>query len=131
MNIGEVATQAGVPTKTIRYYESVGLIHAAARRGNGYRSYNQTDLHTLRFIHRARELGFSVAEVEDLLALWRNKRRKSQAVKAIALAKIAEIERKIAALETMKRTIRHLTAHCHGDARPDCPILDDLAGDHE
>ncbi len=129
MNIGEVATQAGVPAKTIRYYESVGLIPAATRRSNGYRSYSQTDLHTLRFIHRARELGFSVAEIEDLLALWRNKRRKSEAVKAIALARIAEIERKIAALETMKRTIRHLTANCHGDARPDCPILDDLAGD--
>jgi Cu(I)-responsive transcriptional regulator len=129
MNIGEVASRAGVPAKTIRYYESVGLIPAAARRDNGYRSYSDTDLHTLRFIHRARELGFSAAEVEDLLALWRNKRRKSQAVKAIALAKIAEIERKIAALETMKRSIRHLTAHCHGDARPDCPILDDLAGD--
>ena len=129
MNIGEVASRAGVPAKTIRYYESVGLIPAAARRDNGYRSYSDTDLHTLRFIYRARELGFSVAEVEDLLALWRNKRRRSQAVKAIALAKIAEIERKIAALETMKRSIRHLTAHCHGDARPDCPILDDLAGD--
>jgi len=129
MNIGEVATQAGVPAKTIRYYESVGLIPAAARRGNGYRSYSQTDLHTLRFIHRARELGFAVAEVEDLLALWRNKRRKSEAVKAIAITRIAEIERKIAALETMKCTIRHLTAHCHGDVRPDCPILDDLAGD--
>ena len=128
MNIGEVASRAGVPAKTIRYYESVGLIPAAARRGNGYRSYSDTDLHTLRFIHRARGLGFSVAEVEDLLALWRNKRRKSQAVKAIALAKIVEIERKIAALEAMKRTIRHLTAHCHGDARPDCPILGDLAG---
>ncbi|MGH7007908.1 MAG: Cu(I)-responsive transcriptional regulator [Stellaceae bacterium] len=128
MNICEVATQAGVPAKTIRYYESVGLIPAAARRDNGYRSYSQTDLHTLRFIHRARELGFSVAEVEDLLALWRNKRRKSAAVKAIALGKIAEIERKITALETMKRTIKHLTAHCHGDVRPDCPIVDDLAG---
>ncbi len=126
MNIGEVATQAGVPAKTIRYYESVGLIPAAARRDNGYRSYSQTDLHTLRFIHRARELGFSVAEVE--VALWPNKRRRSAAVKAIALGKIAEIERKVAALEAMKRTIRHLTVHCHGDARPDCPILDDLAG---
>jgi len=130
MNIGEVASQADVPAKTIRYYESVGLIPAAARRDNGYRSYSETDLHTLRFIHRARKLGFSVAEVEDLLALWRNKRRRSAAVKAIALGKIAEIERKIAALETMKRTIRYLTAHCHGDARPDCPILDELAGDH-
>lgn len=129
MNIGEVATEAGVPAKTIRYYESVGLIPAAARRDNGYRSYSQTDLHTLRFIHRARELGFSVVEVEDLLALWRDKRRKSATIKAIALGKIAEIERKIAALETMKRAIRHLTARCHGDARPDCPILDDLADD--
>ncbi len=129
MNIGEVASQAGVPAKTIRYYESVGLIPAAARRDNGYRDYTEAELHTLRFIHRARELGFSVAEIEELLALWRNKRRKSTAVKVIALAKIHEIERKIAALEAMKRAIRHLTTNCHGDARPECPILDELAGD--
>jgi len=129
MNIGEVASQAGVPAKTIRYYESVGLIPPAVRRDNGYRDYTEAELHTLRFIHRARELGFSVAEIEELLALWRNTRRKSAAVKVIALAKINEIERKIAALEAMKRTIRHLAAHCHGDARPECPILDELAGD--
>lgn len=128
MNIGEVADQAGVPPKTIRYYESVGLIPAAARRDNGYRDYGTTDLHTLRFIQRARALGFSVAEVEELLALWRNKRRKSAAVKAIATAKIDEIERKIAALGAMKRAIHHLAASCHGDARPECPILDELAG---
>jgi len=128
MNIGEVASQAGVPPKTIRYYESVGLIPPAARRNNGYRDYTEAELHTLRFIHRARALGFSVAEIEELLALWRNKRRKSAAVKAIALAKITEIERKIAALEAMKRTVRHLAANCHGDARPECPILDELAG---
>jgi MerR family transcriptional regulator, copper efflux regulator len=128
MNIGEVAFQAGVPPKTIRYYESVGLIPPAARRDNGYRDYTESELHTLRFIHRARELGFSVAETEELLALWRNKRRKSAAVKAIARAKIIAIERKIAALEAMKRTVRHLAANCHGDARPECPILDELAG---
>jgi MerR family transcriptional regulator, copper efflux regulator len=128
MNIGEVAFQAGVPPKTIRYYESVGLIPPAARRDNGYRDYTEAELHALRFIHRARELGFSVAETEELLALWRNKRRKSAAVKAIARAKIIAIERKIAALEAMKRTVRHLAANCHGDARPECPILDKLAG---
>ncbi|SRR5579875_272032 len=128
MNIGEVATRAGIAPKTIRYYESVGLIPAAARRGNGYRDYSVTDLHTLHFVQRARALGFSVAEVAELLALWRNKRRKSAAVKAIALTKIRDIERKIAALEAMKRSIRRLAANCHGDARPECPILNELAG---
>jgi MerR family copper efflux transcriptional regulator len=129
MNIGEVSYHAGVPAKTIRYYESVGLIPVAARRDNGYRDYGEADLHTLRFIQRARTLGFSMAEVEDLLALWRNKRRRSAAVKAIAMAKVSEIERNIAALEAMKRTLRHLAANCHGDARPECPIVDKLAGD--
>jgi Cu(I)-responsive transcriptional regulator len=129
MNIGEVADRAGVPPKTIRYYESVGLIPAAVRRGNGYRDYSEADLHTLRFIQHARALGFSVAETEELLALWRNKRRKSAAVKAIAMAKVDEIERKIASLEAMKRAIHHLAANCHGNARPDCPILDELASD--
>ncbi|MDE2229293.1 MAG: Cu(I)-responsive transcriptional regulator [Alphaproteobacteria bacterium] len=128
MNIGEVATQAGVSPKTIRYYESVGLIPTAARRNNGYRAYNEADVNTLRFVQRGRELGFSVAEIEELLALWRNKRRRSAAVKLIALAKIDEIERKIAALESMKRAIHYLAVNCHGDARPECPILDELAG---
>ncbi|MDE2165648.1 MAG: Cu(I)-responsive transcriptional regulator [Alphaproteobacteria bacterium] len=128
MNIGEVANQAGVAPKTIRYYESVGLIPAATRRANGYRDYRTADLHTLRFIQRARALGFAVAEVEELLTLWRNKRRKSSAVKAMATAKIDEIDRKIAALQAMKRAIRYLTANCHGDTRPECPILDELAG---
>lgn len=128
MNIGEVAERAGLPTKTIRYYEDIGLIPAATRRDNGYRDYGTADLHTLRFIQRARTLGFSVSEIEDLLALWRNKRRKSAAVKIIATAKIAEIERKIAALEAMKRAICRVAANCHGNARPDCPILDELAG---
>lgn len=128
MNIGEAAAQAGLPPKTIRYYESVGLIPAASRRANGYRRYGETELHTLRFIHRARALGFSVAEVEELLALWRDKRRKSASVKAVARAKIGEIEGKIAALGAMKRALLHLAAHCHGDGRPQCPILDELAG---
>ena len=129
MNIGEVSYHAGVPAKTIRYYESAGLIPAATRRDNGYRDYGEADLHTLRFIRRARTLGFSMAEVEDLLALWRNKRRRSAAVKAIAMAKVSEIERKIAALEDMQRSLRQLAANCHGDARPECPIVDELAGD--
>lgn len=129
MNIGEIAIETGVPAKTIRYYESIGLIPAAGRRDNGYRHYTEADLHTLRFVQRARALGFSVSEVEELLALWQNKRRRSATVRALALGKIGEIERKIAALEAMKRAIRHLTANCRGDVRPDCPILDELASE--
>jgi len=101
---------------------------AAARHANGYRHYGETELHTLRFIHRARALGFSVPEVKELLALWHDKRRKSASVKAVARAKIVEIERKIAALQAMQRALLHLAANCHGDGRPECPILDGLSG---
>jgi MerR family transcriptional regulator, copper efflux regulator len=128
MNIGEIAAESGVPAKTIRYYEEVGLIAPAPRRTNGYRRYDGIDLHTLRFIHHARRLGFSVNEVRDLLALWRDRRRASADVKRLALAKIGEIDRKIDELAALRRTLRDLAERCHGDGRPECPILDEMAG---
>ena len=127
MNIGTVARRSGVPPKTIRYYESIGLIHPADRRENNYRDYSDTDVQTLRFISRARRLGFSVKEVGELLALWRDKRRVSHDVKELALRHIADIDRKLAELQSVRRTLMSLTERCHGDDRPDCPILDDLA----
>lgn len=128
MNIGAAAEQSSVPPKTIRYYESIGLIAAADRRANNYRDYSESDVQTLRFIHRARGLGFSVKEVASLLALWRDRRRASHDVKALALAHVGDIDRKIAELQSMRRTLTELTERCHGDERPECPILDDLAG---
>ena len=128
MNIGMAAIKSGVVAKTIRYYESIGLIATADRRANNYRDYSERDVQTLRFIHRARNLGFSVKEVASLLALWRDQKRASHDVKAMALDHIDGIERKIGELQSMKRTLEILTERCHGDARPDCPILDDLAG---
>ena len=128
MNIGTVSNESGVPTKTIRYYESIGLIPKATRAENGYRHYDRNDIETLRFIQRSRRLGFSVKDVGNLLALWRDKERVSADVKALALKHIAEIEKKIAELDSLRRTLVHLTDRCHGDHRPDCPILNDLAG---
>jgi MerR family transcriptional regulator, copper efflux regulator len=127
MNIGQVAARAGVSAKTIRYYEDVGLIRPAPRADNGYRAYSGTDVHVLRFVQRARSLGFSVEECRRLLALWQDPGRASGDVKALAMKRIAEIDRKMAELQGMRRTLVHLAEHCHGDARPDCPILDDLA----
>ena len=127
MNIGTASERSGVPAKTIRYYESIGLIRPADRRGNNYRDYSDVDVQTLRFISRARGLGFSVKEVSALLALWHDKRRTSHDVKALALHHVEDIDRKIAELQGMRRTLISLTEQCHGDARPDCPIIEDLA----
>ena len=127
MTIGAAARASGVSAKMIRYYESIGLIGRAARSAAGYRFYDARDVHLLRFIKRARGLGFAVERVAQLVALWRDHRRASAEVKRIALVQLDELERRIAELETMKRTLAHLAEHCHGDQRPECPILDDLA----
>ncbi|MBI2226129.1 MAG: Cu(I)-responsive transcriptional regulator [Betaproteobacteria bacterium] len=126
MNIGTVAEKSGVPPKTIRYYESIGLIRPADRRPNGYRNYSLTDMRTLNFVKRARSLGFSVEEVRDLIDLWRNRKRTSVAVKALATRHLEALERKIQELESMRKAVADLVRRCHGDARPDCPILDEL-----
>jgi Cu(I)-responsive transcriptional regulator len=130
MNIGEAAAASGVSAKMIRYYESVGLLPKVRRTANGYRVYGPEDVHTLAFIRRARDLGFPMAQIEKLLALWQDRSRESAEVKAIAAAHVADLGRKIAELEAMRRTLEHLVAHCHGNHRPDCPILEDLAGAH-
>jgi len=127
MNIGAAARASGVPAKTIRYYEDIGLIPPAARAGNGYRDYAQRDVEILRFIHRARGLGFPIKDVASLVHLWQDTSRASADVKALALRQIADVEARIAELEAIRRTLVHLTERCHGDDRPDCPILDDLA----
>jgi MerR family transcriptional regulator, copper efflux regulator len=127
MNIGQAAEKAGVSAKSIRYYESVGLIARASRRDNNYRDYGDQEIAELRFIHRARSLGFSVKEVGDLLALWRDRQRASHQVRDVAQRHIEEIEHKIAALQSMRATLNTLVAKCHNDDRPDCPILEDLA----
>jgi Cu(I)-responsive transcriptional regulator len=128
LNIGTAARQSRVPAKTIRYYESVGLIQPAVRTAAGYRIYDRNDVETLRFVQRARSLGFSVEEVGSLLALWRDRARSSAEVKAIARQRVADIDRKIAELTEMRETLTHLMERCHGDARPECPILQGLAG---
>jgi len=129
MHIGAVAEQSGVPTKTIRYYESIGLIQRARRTGAGYRVYGQHDIQTLRFIQRARGLGFSVQDVAGLLALWQDTGRASAQVKALAEDHRGKIDRKIEELRGLRATLDHLIVRCHGDDRPECPILDDLAGE--
>jgi len=128
MNIGEISRETGVASKTIRYYESIGLIPPADRQSNGYRAYRPNDVAVLRFISRSRALGFSIDEVRDLLTLWHDKHRASADVKALALEHIQGIEARIAELEAVKGTLVELTEKCHGDERPDCPILEDLAG---
>ena len=126
MNIGTVAERSGVPPKTIRYYESVGLIRPADRRSNGYRSYSVADMRALNFIKRARSLGFSVEEVRDLLGLWHDKTRTSAAVKALATHHVEALDRKIEELKSMRQGVADMVKRCRGDVRPDCPILDDL-----
>lgn len=128
MNIGEASRESGVSAKMIRYYEQIGLIAPAHRTGASYRTYGEADIHTLRFIRRARDLGFSVEQMRSLLALWQDRSRASADVKAIALDHIAELERKQAAIAAMTATLKHLASHCHGDNRPDCPILEGFAG---
>lgn len=128
MNIGEAAARSGVPAKTIRYYEDIGLIGRPARAENGYRDFSGADVHMLRFIARARGLGFSVREVGELLSLYHDHSRASAAVKAVAEQAINRIDTKIGELQSMRSTLSDLAERCHGDQRPDCPILDDLAG---
>ena len=126
--IGQAAAETDVTAKMIRHYELLGLIPKASRTVGDYRVYTEQDRHSLRFIKRARTLGFSIPEIEDLLGLWRNQRRSSAEVKRLALRHVTELEQKIAALQTMRSTLVNLARHCHGDARPECPILDDFAG---
>ena len=128
MNIGEASKQSGVSAKMIRHYEGLGLLPAAPRTEAGYRQYDAAAVHTLRFIRRARDLGFGTDEIHALLALWRNRKRASGQVKRIALAHATDLQRRIDAMQAMQRTLEHLARCCAGDARPDCPILDDLAG---
>jgi MerR family copper efflux transcriptional regulator len=128
MNIGDAAERSGLPAKTIRYYEDIRLLKPA-RGENGYRDYSSEDVHRLRFLQRARSLGFTVEECRQLLSLYGDRGRESADVKAIAEGKVAEIDRKVAELLSMRRTLEHLVHSCHGDERPECPILDELAGE--
>ena len=127
MHIGEAAAASGVTAKMIRHYESIGLIGAARRTESGYRSYEDEDVNVLRFVKRARTLGFSIDDIRALLALWYDRRRSSAEVKRLALSRIAELDAKITELQAMRDTLDHLARHCRGDDRPTCPILEDLA----
>ena len=128
MNIGQVADASGVSAKTIRYYESIALVPPATRKESGYRSYTDADVSTLRFIKRARTLGFSIERIGLLIGLWRDKHRESSDVKRIALAHVAELQAKIVELVEMRETLQELAASCHGSDRPECPILRNLEG---
>jgi MerR family transcriptional regulator, copper efflux regulator len=130
-NIGQVAKQSGVTAKMIRHYESLRLLKEARRTSAGYRLYDAKDVHTLRFIRRGRDLGFSIKDIQQLLALWQNQRRASGDVRTVARQHIAALDHKIVELQTMRRTLEQLVRHCHGDNRPDCPILEDLSAPHE
>ena len=129
VNIGDAAAASGVSAKMIRHYEENGLIPPAARTDSGYRMYAEADVHMLRFVRRARNLGFSVKRIEGLLGLWRDRRRKSSKVKALALEHIAELDLRIREMTEMRKTLVQLAHKCHGDDRPDCPILEDLSSD--
>jgi len=128
VRIGQAAAQSGISERMIRHYEKIGLMPEPARRNSGYRDYDQRDVHTLTFIGRARDLGFSVDEIASLLELWHDRSRASADVKALALARAAELKRKERALHEMRRSLEHLAAKCLGDERPDCPIIGGLEG---
>jgi len=127
LDIGRASKESGVSVKMIRHYEAIGLLKNVARTYANYRVYSDSDVHTLRFIKRARTLGFSMEDIRELLSLWQNKSRSSSAVKKIAAGHLEALKRRIAEMQNMVATLEHLTHHCHGDHRPDCPILDDLA----
>jgi MerR family copper efflux transcriptional regulator len=127
VNIGEAARLSGVSAKMVRHYEGLGLLPRVARTDSGYRQYSETEVHTLRFIKRARELGFSMEEIGELVGLWQNRRRASANVRKIAQKHAADLEQRIAAMQEMQRTLQHLIHCCHGDERPECPILEELA----
>ena len=127
-NIGEAATRSGVSAKMVRHYEALGLLPSVNRTDSGYRQYGDREVHTLRFIKRARDLGFSMAEIAQLLKLWQNRRRSSAEVRRIASRHVADLDQRIAEMEEMRQTLQHLIQGCHGDHRPDCPILDELEG---
>ena len=128
LHIGSAAELSGISAKMVRHYESLGLLPRVTRTDGGYRQYGEADVHTLRFIKRARDLGFSMTEIGELVALWQNRRRASVSVKRIAQKHVDELTQRIEAMQAMQRTLLQLLHHCHGDERPDCPILDDLAG---
>ena len=127
MNVSRAAERTNLPPKTLRYYEEIGLIHPA-RSANGYRDYSEEDVHRLAFLQRARSLGFSIEDCRQLMSLYRDRDRASHDVREIAVAHVAAIEAKIAELQSMRSTLQRLVHACHGDDRPDCPILDDMAG---
>ena len=129
MNIGTVAESSGVSAKMIRYYEETGLIPQTRRSDSGYRKYLETDVHTLRFVRRARDLGFPIERIKELLRLWQDRTRTSREVKAIALNHVAALDADIAKLTSLRNAVGHLAGLCHGDEHPECPILDGLSGD--
>jgi len=126
-NIGEAAARSGVSAKMLRHYESLGLLSAIARSESGYRQYSEQDVHTLRFIRSARDLGFKIAEIAQLLQLWQDQGRSSADVKRIALAHLADLDRRMAEMAAMRQTLQALVQHCQGDSRPNCPILQGLS----
>jgi len=129
MNIGQAASASGVSAKMIRHYETTGLIPKAARAYSGYRRYDERDINTLRFIRRARTAGFSTAQIKKLLSLWQDRQRPAREVKELASAHLSDLQARIAELQTIAHALTQLIAHCYGDERPQCPILDNLAGD--
>jgi MerR family transcriptional regulator, copper efflux regulator len=129
-NVGEAARLSNISPKMVRHYESLGLLPAVPRSDAGYRQYTEKEIHILRFIRRGRDLGFSMADISELLKLWQNRRRPSASVKRIAAAQVAALDAKMAEMLAMRETLQHLILCCSGDQRPDCPILDELADEH-